>query len=435
MNIVMQLGRLKLITAGIYLCCLVNFMCLAFFKSNTTPLILMATAGIVVLFMKRPRINFPSGLFFIFMAYLIGTDIFIFPETSGFVIYRRMLYAFFAGVAVYQVYRTATATFILQYNFCFVIMLLFYLIFCLLTDDFSSIFMHKRLKLNFSHPNGLALSCATVVIGSAACLLFKPPLLVGTNLYRPLGWFDKIISSRAFLIMSALAGGLVLYFTLSRTSFYSCLIVVSVMITARLYQRLGRRTTFIVCAVLIASVGLAFSFPGVFGNSRMVLTEPWNAKTFISRIPLWESGMDAFCQHPILGNGPQSFERTHEQFVRENYSRLVDQYGARIVKRDTQRAPNAHNQYIMFLAENGLIGWLLFMTFTFLPIFSGIIHKSLYGLTIPVYVFFLVIYFFEAPLFGSQSAAFSITVIFMLFGYYTAGQQAGKSSDYTSRFS
>ena len=410
----------------VYICVIANFMCLAFYKSNVTPLLILAAVGIASLFTgKKPRPSVPGLLFFLLATYLILTDIFLFPETSGFVIYRRMLYAFFAGLGVYQIYRTDRATFLLQYNFCFLVMLLAYLLYCAVIGNFSSIFMKGRLVMSFNHANALAMTCAVAVVSAVSCLLFPSQGQSWVRLYSPLAGLEKLIHNRIFLIVSAVVSSFTLYFTLSRTSFYACLMVVLALMIVRFYQKQGLRAAIVGGIVFIAALAALIAILGSMGNSRVLnMAEPWKADTFVSRKPIWESGLAAFYQKPVFGNGPQSFGKTHEQFVRENYQDLVNKYGEMMVQGDTEKAPHVHNQYIMFLAENGLIGLLLFLLFIFYPLASSVRHKTFYGVTIPILLLFMIIYCFEVPLSGSQSSAFGVTILFMLLGYFSAGRRA-----------
>lgn len=63
----------------------------------------------------------------------------------------------------------------------------------------------------------------------------------------------------------------------------------------------------------------------------------------------WKAGLEIFRGRPLLGAGPGSFERLSPA--------IEERLGAEII------TPSAHNLYIRTLAENGLIGFALFLAF------------------------------------------------------------------------
>ena len=161
---------------------------------------------------------------------------------------------------------------------------------------------------------------------------------------------------------------------------------------------------------------------GLEGNRviRLMQAAPWKDQTFISRMPIWESAVNAFKQAPLLGNGPESFPDTHAAFVASNYEYLTNKYGKRMIDSDTRPAPHAHNMYFMQLAESGAFGLLLFLTLLLSPLVSAARNRKLYGTIVPILGFMVLVGLFECPFYGNFSAAFNITVTFMCLGYFAA---------------
>ncbi len=83
------------------------------------------------------------------------------------------------------------------------------------------------------------------------------------------------------------------------------------------------------------------------------------------RLHVWTISLEMFNNNKLLGNGTGSFGRDYLEYQRKYFTRKNDrsilQYGG--------NARESHNEYIQILAENGIIGFLLFMMILFYPVY------------------------------------------------------------------
>lgn len=404
----------------------INYLCLVLYVSNTTPLLLLAMFGLASFFLPGPtRFNSFTLLALLLFVYLAGCDIFLFHDSTGFGMYRRILFAFLAGIAVFYTQKTPNTFFTLPLG--------------LLTAVFScavffflreSYFLDGRLTLFMKHPNNLAFLYSIAAISCYVPLLGQ--LSGATEVRNIQDNACRDILVRAFMLRwwLLLAAFLVciagIWFTYSRTAFYATIAVCLILAAGRLVRRYGFGRSLL-CFVLTALLcGLALrvapvSLQGSEAARRMiaVVKAPWEDTTFRSRVPAWESALQAFRKHPFLGNGPDSFAHTHAEYFAMNRDRLLRELGKDIVEHDTIKLPHAHNQYLMLLAENGVIGFAFFLTLLIWPLCVALRKRSQFGLTVPLLLLFLLLGLFESPLSGSRSSAVGITALFMLLGYFS----------------
>ncbi|MDR3175350.1 MAG: O-antigen ligase family protein [Desulfovibrio sp.] len=412
------------------LICLVAFcvfLCNMFWISNKTPLFVLGACGAASFFLRVPS-RFQNAMlpFVIFFLYKVVSDVFLFPESSGAVMHRPMCAAFLGGIAVQYVFRDRDSTFLVCLLAGITLMAVIVFPASFLTNATESLFHHgDRLMILFNHPNGLAAASATGAI-TALCFLLSRPM----RLSRAVGviprMFVRLGNSAPFLWSTLAICVVMLWLTASRTSFYVTVPVFVLLVFPRAASFFAARKRIAV-ALLVAAAVLAVPILSVNKNriadSRMggvFVHGPQGETSFRSRMPGWESALAAFSERPWLGNGPESFAGTHAVYMRQNYERLVGELGETMVQTDTLVLPHAHNQYLMELSEHGIIGLVLFLLLFAVPFWKAIKHRTLYGACIPVLAFFLFLGVLEAPFYGSRSASFAITAVFMILGYLSS---------------
>lgn len=410
----------------------INFICIVLFISNIAVLLLMALVGAAAFILPgRVRFTPMTALVIVFFIYMIGSDYILFPTESGFGVYRRMLYAFFAGIGVYYVHKSKEAFFTIP------LALIVAAAFCIGMFFFQErIFVEGRLALFMGHPNNVSLVFSISAISCLAALLHSPPGPGSRAELVPDSLTPRLLQNRYVFLLLFLFCMWGIWLTSSRTSFYTTLIVCLLVAGGETCRRLGtgRGLLFFCGAGLLLGIVLSGFSPQLFRDASMqrmlgVISAPWEDITFRSRIPGWESALSAFCEQPLFGNGPETFQATHEKYIEANYDRLVSILGKDIVEQDTVRLPHAHNQYLMFLAETGIVGLALFLALIVYPVWEGIRQRSWYGVTIPLLLLFVLLGCLESPFSGIRAGTAGISIFFMVLGYFScACGQDGKNT-------
>lgn len=91
-----------------------------------------------------------------------------------------------------------------------------------------------------------------------------------------------------------------------------------------------------------------------------------NVKTDVSnleRINRWKSAIAMFQERPLLGFGPGTY-----QFQYAPYQELRDKT---VISTNFGDAGNAHSEYLMYLSETGILGFLTFMGICFYILYLG----------------------------------------------------------------
>lgn len=407
--------------ALVYGLCFINFLCLFFYQSNNTPLLLLALIGCFSFFVPaRNRLSPYACLFFLYLLYLYCADVFLFGMDFSFSRHRRELFAFLAGAALYFAAQRRECFFPLLMNAALVCGALFALVQQLFSvRDFFSV---SRLQLYLNHPSLLGSFSAICLISSiyASALRFR-----NTRIPVP-PWYLTVTGFSAFIL-------LVLSF--SRTSlFASALVCLPGCAFAgwHLLRNYPRRSLALLC-VCLALVCAAWAVTPDTNRHKSAISErifdvaanPTNAPTFLSRVPGWESAIDGFCQAPYFGHGYERFPGWHVLWVREHYGELRQSFSDSLLQRDTVHFESPHNQYLHTLFEYGLAGACLFVALLLWPLAAAVRARTSYGLLVPLLVYFLIQFTTETPLCGSRMAALGTTLLFMLLGYFSAVSGAG----------
>jgi len=102
--------------------------------------------------------------------------------------------------------------------------------------------------------------------------------------------------------------------------------------------------------ISLISIPLAILFVDLF-NQFTLLNKLTNLETFQHRYHLWLAAWEIFLQHPFLGAGSGSFVYL--------YQSILDSYG--YIEFKNQKTPWPHGIFIELLAEQGIIGFSLFV--------------------------------------------------------------------------
>lgn len=106
--------------------------------------------------------------------------------------------------------------------------------------------------------------------------------------------------------------------------------------------------------------------------------------TFVTRIPIWMAGWDAFCKAPFFGNGANSYRKLHANYIAENKEFLEHEYPSY-----EKKVKQSHNLILGRMVDAGAIGAFGFFVFYF----GGVT----YTLRAPIkdrWIFVLLLYYF-----------------------------------------
>lgn len=409
--------------------CALSFLCTILFISNTTPLYILAFFGIAAFFL--PERNTPSlylALFLCYFTYLTICDIFLFPDSNGFALYRKMLLAFLGGLAVFYAQKEKKTFFTCQIAVYLTGTFLFYL--AIYYDSFTEKFYSgTRLFLTATHPNILAAYAAVALLSLLAYILYRlenntpPSAGEQKNSKTFIRIFEKAKLPAAFFLFFFTAA--LMLATGSRGAIFAAAIVGACSTALFLIRRFGILKAIAAFAALCALIaGLWLAAPQSDFKEQMrvrilrAALNPWQEQTIQSRIPMWTSAFRAFEQKPIFGNGPQTFQITHTAYVQAHYDEFVERFGEDWVIHDTAAAVHAHNQFLMALSEQGGIGGLLFALLFLLPMAHAVRKRCSYGVVVPLIAFYFIQLMVEVLFHGGRNASFSVTVFYMLVGYF-----------------
>lgn len=164
-------------------------------------------------------------------------------------------------------------------------------------------------------------------------------------------------SSRKVRIFSA-AMGLALIpllcWTDSRSSILALppLILLLSLVLCRNWRRV---TTFFLAALLLFSAGAWLIYKHGSGQRfAQAITNTWQDPTWQSRRAIYHIGIQAFTEKPIAGHGFNGFKHYYGQ----NMAKHGQEYRKHF-QLIQPVVPNAHNFFLHFLAETGLLGTLL----------------------------------------------------------------------------
>lgn len=266
---------------------------------------------------------------------------------------------------------------------------IFAAIFMSLSDVERSVWQGDRLKLLSIHPSRLALYTSTAFFFST----YKA--FTADKNFQKIVFFAIALTSLALTIA-----------TNTRT------LILFIPIAACFYIFLipQKRTALI----FILSI-LTFFFGFIWATKEQQSTERLLSgvfnitqdRTFITRIPIWHAGWDAFTTAPLLGNGMHSYKRLHAAYIDINKTWLNEKYPTHEIS-----VKQAHNVILGRMVESGVVGTIGFLTFYICAIVCA--AKSPHGdrWIFILLIFYMLIGTFDDPLFRKND-----TFILFLAGY------------------
>lgn len=415
------------------LACIANFFCLVFFISNSTPLFIMASIGVISIFMPdRPRLSWFTLVFVLYAGFLILMDWLYFINSSDFGSNRCLVLSFLSGIGVYYsfkesgVYWGGLLSIVLAASF-FIVGALHYNTFI---DDF---FLNGCLRFvgRFHNSFGMVAALAALM-GFVAFLRKYPP--AAPTLLTP---FFTVLYNKRVLAFTTVTCFVLLVLSSSRTCIYSCFAVsAGLVLLHTLKGAISVRK--VVCLLLLIGALLLLIWQITPDNAykklvydRVIVTamEPWNAKTFKTRKPIWDVAITLAKENFALGVGPQRFQAEINAYVENNFEALAAEYDVHVLKGDTAVVAHPHNQFLTLLIEYGILGFLLFGFVFLYPVFYSVRNKTGFGALVPVLVYFFIASFLEAP-FYSNTAGVGVapsTVFYMCIGYFSCLHGLGRT--------
>ncbi|MGA1863106.1 O-antigen ligase family protein [Deferribacter thermophilus] len=150
----------------------------------------------------------------------------------------------------------------------------------------------------------------------------------------------------------------------ARTTFLSAVLVYSFYFIIKAIKYNYRYSILFLFILLISGY---FIVHNQSFKNRFVVTV-LNFKTdssFVTRFPIWHSAFECFKDKPLIGYGFNNFRKCYEnklpQYLKKHYKAP-----------HVNTTNNAHNFFLHFLAETGIIGTILISMIIFIAIYHGI---------------------------------------------------------------
>ncbi len=210
--------------------------------------------------------------------------------------------------------------------------------------------------LNRNHYAGLMEMIFPVIF--SLFLFYKPGVSYSSLREKVVEFFNHIRTSEHILLgFSALLVALSVFLSLSRGGIISLCVSAGLcflMITVK--QRTIRsagNTVFLLVFILLISVG-GFGWKPIFNRFEKIRNE--QGEITESRLILWKDSVPAFKEFPVTGTGMGTFVNIYPRFQSKSMGGRLD---------------HAHNDYLEFLVNGGIVGFLLFFGFP-----ATIIYKT-----------------------------------------------------------
>ena len=171
-------------------------------------------------------------------------------------------------------------------------------------------------------------------------------LAVTLALGIPFAWYLTVSQKKGIMfwvnIVSIPTTWLAILLTASRGGFLSAIVATFIIIIG--YQSRYSLVRQIIAMLICVGLGLTALFILVpdssYARLETIPAELLRGGDFSKRLPIWQSSIDVFLQHPLIGIGAGAFGTSIEPV-----------FGAYIV---------AHNAFLSILIELGVVGFLLF---------------------------------------------------------------------------
>jgi O-antigen ligase len=209
-----------------------------------------------------------------------------------------------------------------------------------LIDIDRSFWQGDRLKLLSIHPSRLALYTSTVFLFAAYKILTTEKKL------HKIIFFAIAVASLGLTIETN-TRTLILFIPIA-TFFYIFLIP-------------QKKTFFIfILSILILFFGVILATKEQQDTKRLLsaVLNISQDRTFITRVPIWLAGWEAFADAPVLGNGMHSYKKLHAAYIENNKAWLNENYPSHELS-----VKQAHNIILGRMVESGALGSIGFVVF------------------------------------------------------------------------
>jgi len=417
---------------------LLNFFCILNSSPNIVPLILLALCCPLSFLAvgEQPRFTWYHALFLVFIGYLFLHKALLFPEQKIASFSRTAVLAFLAGIAAFQLLKDRNMAFMYLINLVlpFVVAGLLILV-AFEYMPYERLFEQSaRLSLRGHHPNLLGVILGIGLLAGLSFLLRKapgnalPPLLATNGSGRTAALVCRAIQSKAFVLCGTLLSLVLLLLTLSKTALFSTAIVGGLFSAYVACKRWGLLRSAALCLLLtLCAVGAWHLAPIEQQRKELFYTmvlknalTPWEFPTFVSRLPIWESGILAIQEKPLFGFGLKGFTEFHRNRVLADYDRLVSIYGKAMIDGDTLVINHVHNVYLLWFVETGSIGGILFCLLFFAPLIYCLRKRTLYGEMGLILAVYAIAFLFDSQIGLGSGRPFGTTITFMTLGYFSS---------------
>ena len=242
-----------------------------------------------------------------------------------------------------------------------------------------NIFAPERLVLFYTdgtQANRLIILCGTAVL-SSFFLAMNP---------------RKNIFPRAFYACATGILFILSFLTNARTGFFALLLTSAMMLLVTFKKNIKR---IIIAGLILAAITLCIAqspwAKKPAQRYKNVATHVKTDESFRQRFFIWHAAWNTFANNPIIGHGFSTFRQAYhnEYSTAKKAPDFRKKYPC--INPSTN---NAHNFFLHFLAETGIIGWLLMTGFWGMVMWKGFHASSMLGGTI-VCVFILALLEFQ----------------------------------------
>jgi putative inorganic carbon (HCO3(-)) transporter len=218
----------------------------------------------------------------------------------------------------------------------------------------------RHLRTGFSFSLSYSIAQPFSANGHTNLTVQLEPLILGLNLLLlGSGWAQK--GPKRLLVASGLTAALlVVAFSYSRASFFSLLVQVGLLLVYTRWASL-RRLLLVWVAAGLAITGIWQVMTHMHDNASLhnttLIQEMSTVQDFspandsnAERLNRWKFCLQVFREAPVLGIGPGTFPDRYLDYVRHTPGHPI--------YLTTQQRMNAHNLYLDWLVESGLLGLL-----------------------------------------------------------------------------
>lgn len=169
--------------------------------------------------------------------------------------------------------------------------------------------------------------------------LYLPVFLIAFLDKKVLGEYN-LLSGFLFLM-----GCIALFYNGTRGAWIASIPIILFIVGYYTYKK---KITALICIIFLCVGGLFLSQNVRFVNRLATISDTTKVQSNTERILMWKSAWNMFKDHPVLGVGLGQYkENFHKKYI---------------LPEAKERQNHAHNNFLQMLAENGIIGFIGFMS-------------------------------------------------------------------------